>query len=65
MHEPTVREVNDFLIETYPAAADSGVRCVSMGERTAKARWTYDDTQLRPGGYVSGPTIFTLADSAL
>ena len=65
MRIPTVHEVNDFLVEVYPAAAVSGVRCTSMSDRTAQARWTYDDTQLRPGGYISGPTIFTLADSAL
>ena len=62
---PTVDEVNRFLTEAYPAAAGSGVRCESMKERSAVARWTYDATQLRPGGYISGPTIFTLADSAL
>lgn len=62
---PTVEDVTQFLDEVYPAAADSGVECTQMGGRTAEARWTYDDTQLRPGGYISGPTIFTLADSAL
>jgi uncharacterized protein (TIGR00369 family) len=65
MRIPTVHEVNRFLVETYPAAADSGVRCTSMSDRTAETRWKYDETQLRPGGYISGPTIFTLADSAL
>lgn len=62
---PSVEDVNQFLSETYPAAANSGVQCTEMSDRAAEARWTYDDTQLRPGRYISGPTIFTLADSAL
>ena len=31
----------------------------------AVARWEYDPSQLRPGGYISGPTQFTLADTAI
>ena len=65
MPVPTVEDVNQFLSETYPAVASSGVQCTEMSDRTAEARWTYDDKHLRPGGYISGPTIFTLADSAL
>jgi uncharacterized protein (TIGR00369 family) len=35
-----------------------------MGEQWAIARWTYDPATLRPGGYISGPTLFGLADLA-
>ena len=62
---PTVQEVNAHFIEVYPAAAGAGIRCESIGERTAVARWTFDETQLRPGRYISGPTMFSLADTAL
>jgi acyl-coenzyme A thioesterase PaaI-like protein len=36
-----------------------------MGDRTAEARWAWNGTRLRPGGHISSPTIFTLADSTL
>ncbi|MFV2000945.1 MAG: PaaI family thioesterase [Acidimicrobiia bacterium] len=62
---PTVQEVNAHFIEAYPTAAGAGIRCESIGERTAVARWTFDETQLRPGRYISGPTMFSLADTAL
>ena len=41
------------------------MRCEQLAERTAVARWAHDEGVLRPGGYISGPTIFGLADSAL
>lgn len=57
--------VNAFLAESFPSAHREGVRCESLGDRTAIARWTYDPSELRPGDYVSGPRIFGTADSAL
>ena len=60
----SVDEVNAFVAETFPSAARDGVRCEDLGSGTATARWTFDDTELRPGGYISGPRIFGLADSA-
>jgi len=62
---PTVQNVNAHFIKVFPAAAEAGVRCESIGQRTASARWTFDETQLRPGRYISGPTMFTLSDTAL
>ena len=61
----TAEDVNRYLPEAYPAAARSGIRCDEVGERFAVARWTYDESELRPGHYISGPTMFTVADSAL
>ncbi len=61
----TVEEVNNHLVEVYPAAALSGVRCDAVGEGTAVARWVFDESQLRPGRYISGPTQFLLSDTAL
>lgn len=57
--------VNEFFVAQYPAAALSGNRCVATGDRMATACWTFDGSQLRPGGYISGPTQFALADCAL
>lgn len=64
-HPPSVELVNAFVAEAYPAAAREGVVCEALGDRSARARWTFDDTELRPGGLISGPRIFGLADSAL
>jgi len=58
-------EINAYFIEVFPAAAATGVRCESIGDRAATARWTFDEAQLRPGRYISGPTMFMLADTAL
>jgi len=64
-HPPTAEEINDFLLESFPAAAADGIRCIDVGEGSATARWPYDGSTLRPGGYISGPVMFSLADSAL
>lgn len=55
----------DRLVESgFPAAYASGYRCEEMGQRWAIARWIYEPASLRPGGYISGPTLFGLADLA-
>jgi uncharacterized protein (TIGR00369 family) len=63
--ELTIDEVNDFVARTFPVAGHRGIRCEALGKGTATARWTFDKAQLRPGDYISGPTMFALADSAL
>ena len=40
------------------------MRCVDIGDGYAIARWTYDDSELRPGAYISGPRLFGVADVA-
>lgn len=57
--------VNEFVAKEFPSAAAGGTTCVAIGPLTATARWQYDPSQLRPGGYISGPTQFALADAAL
>lgn len=61
----TPDEVNAFLAEVYPSSYADGTRCVELGERSAVARWPFDDSELRPGDYISGPRMFAIADSAL
>lgn len=58
-------EVNRLVETEFPAAYSSGYRCVELGDRMAVARWEHDSAVLRPGGYVSGLTLFGLADIAL
>lgn len=61
----TPDEIDRFVAEAYPAMAKSGVRCVEAAEGTVEVVWPYDETQLRPGAYISGVTQFALADAAL
>lgn len=60
--DPTPSEVNRMLEEQFPGTGNS---CVAIESTMALARRDIDDTTLRPGGYVSGPTQFGLADAAL
>ena len=62
---PTPAAINEFFAREFPAAHASGLRCDASGPGLAVARWLYDPTTLRPGGFISGPTQFALADVAL
>ncbi|MCY0094628.1 PaaI family thioesterase [Hoeflea ulvae] len=59
-------EVSAYLDEVFPQIKSNGdnisVRDVAAG--TALVRLEADDKHLRPGGTVSGPTLFMLADLA-
>ena len=57
-------DVDRLVAQGFPAAYGGGYRCEELGEGWATARWTYDPDTLRPGGYISGPTLFGLADLA-
>lgn len=65
MPRPTPDEITAFLQEAFPSAARAGTRCESIGDGTAVARIPYAPDEVRPGGYISGPTIFGAADIAL
>ena len=60
----TAAEVNDLLKEVYPQLNDHydfyQVTAVFPGGCTV--RLNADERHLRPGGTVSGPSLFTLAD---
>ncbi len=64
-HDLTADQINNAFVDAYPAAAESGVRCDDVAHHVATARWTFDEDMLRPGRYISGPTMFMLADTAL
>jgi uncharacterized protein (TIGR00369 family) len=61
----TPEQVNEFVARVYPATVGQGYRCVAIGDGAATVRWSHDETSLRPGGLISGPTQFTAADLAL
>jgi uncharacterized protein (TIGR00369 family) len=60
----TVAQVNRYLETAYPHAARQ-LECVGLGDQSATVRWHFDETTLRPGRYIGGPTLFMAADCAL
>jgi len=62
---PTPEAINTFVAREFPAAYTVGTRCIEVGPDFVVARWTYDKDTLRPGGFISGPIQFALADTAL
>jgi uncharacterized protein (TIGR00369 family) len=58
----SVAQINEFLGSQFLA---SGNRCEEVGEGWAIAHLHVDAMALRPGGIISGPTVFGLCDAAL
>jgi acyl-coenzyme A thioesterase PaaI-like protein len=59
----TLAELNDFLEAAFP-----GKRTATVEQADGKAvrvRLVFDDTRLRPGGTVSGPTMMAPADTVM
>ena len=59
-------EVLAYLDEVYPQIKENGdnITVVDVAPGTALVRLAADTKHLRPGGTVSGPTMFMLADLA-
>lgn len=55
------RDVNEMLDELWPGAH---AECLELGKERALARIVVQPHQIRPGGFVSGPTQFAVADLA-
>ncbi len=51
--------------EVGAAFPGSPSQCVELGDGWVTARIAPDASSLRPGGFISGPTQFSLADAAL
>ena len=58
----TPEEVNAFLNEQGDFTKSGAVVVETVTDDTVTVRWRYDETLLRPGGYIAGPTLFTVAD---
>ena len=60
----SVAEIESFLDEVFPQLHHGGRTIVveSVGPMTAQLRLMAHERHLRPGGTVSGPAMFTLAD---
>lgn len=57
-----IESINAMVVEQYPGTSN---RCVELGPDHAVAACDVTPTDIRPGGFVSGPTQFALADCAL
>jgi acyl-coenzyme A thioesterase PaaI-like protein len=57
----TVDAVNSMLIGQFPGSRNY---CIELGTDDALAAYDVDESSLRPGGFVSGPTQFGLVDAA-
>ena len=60
----SVSEVQAFLKDEFPQVADEYL-VESVGAMSARIRMKPDHRHLRPGGTISGPTMFSLADCAV
>jgi uncharacterized protein (TIGR00369 family) len=60
----TAPEITEFLNEVFPGAMDRFV-IEDVRPMGARVRMKFNESQLRPGGTVSGPSLMTLADTGL
>ncbi|CAN5925263.1 PaaI family thioesterase [soil metagenome] len=58
--KPTLEELRAFLAAAFPQSA---MELLATDDGTARARLAIDDSHLRPGGTVSGPSMMALADA--
>lgn len=59
----TVDDLNDFLGAAFPQAPRA-YTVEHSGDDGLRIRLPFDESQIRPGGTVSGPTMMGLADAA-
>ena len=58
----TPAAVNAMVTTAFPG---SRATCVELDERFAVAEVRTDDNDIRPGGFIAGPTQFAVVDAAL
>jgi len=58
----TADEINAYLAGAFPG---TGNECAEVGPTWAVGRYAVEPDRLRPGGFISGPTQFGLADAVL
>ncbi len=63
----TAPELGAYLNENFPQMNQGGQRFVveALSGRTVWMRMTFNERMLRPGGTISGPAMFALADIAM
>jgi acyl-coenzyme A thioesterase PaaI-like protein len=62
----TVDELNAYLVAIFPEFwKDGDLRVEDLGPMSATVRLIHHPKHLRPGGTISGPTMFGVCDAAL
>ena len=62
----TLEELRAYLVEVFPQVWARGDYAIEeVGHMTAAVRLNYHPDHLRPGGTISGPSMFALCDLAL
>jgi uncharacterized protein (TIGR00369 family) len=59
------QQIEQFLKERFPQAAQFGARIDAVTDDTVRARLKVSERHLRPGNTVSGPAMMGLADFAM
>ena len=65
MPKITVDEFNALMAKEMPWAVETGMVAEDIGSDFATVRLPFNDSMLRPGGTVSGPTMMALADATM
>ena len=65
MTKMSAEELEAFLYSHFPEMAERNFRVEKVDERFGQVRLLYHDRHLRPGGTISGPSLMTLADTAM
>ncbi|MBK8758483.1 MAG: PaaI family thioesterase [Actinomycetales bacterium] len=55
-------QLQEFLAREFPEIGGLDLRVEHVDERCIRVRLPAHESTLRPGGTISGPTMFTLAD---
>lgn len=58
-------ELEEFIKSQFPQMDDFHFRIEQLAEKFLRVRLLYRDLHLRPGGTISGPSLMTLADTAM
>lgn len=61
----TIPELEEFFAQHFPQLDNFHFQIEELADKQAQLRLFYHDLHLRPGGTISGPTLMTLADTAM
>jgi uncharacterized protein (TIGR00369 family) len=65
MTKMTAQELELFLHSHFPDAEQRSFHVERVEDGFAEVRMVYHERHLRPGGTISGPSLMTLADTAM
>lgn len=63
--DATAADIDRLMHDAVPQSLDLGISVEAITPEGAVARYTIDPRGLRPGGTISGPVMFALADTAM